>query len=167
MQTSQIANRSAIFSVEPKGRNRVNTAFMVATFLGQLTGTTVGSHLYAEGGWIASGSYSVASAGAGLIVCFLRGPWEDGWIGWHGGWSIYKKDRNSGDGKAPEAVSHLQSAATSEGQATDIEKAAEVHHDTHVHKHGHDDQEVVNMMDSEKALELMAAEDGSEKSTSS
>jgi hypothetical protein len=37
-QTSQIANRSSIFTVEPKGRNRVNTAYMVFTFAGQLTG---------------------------------------------------------------------------------------------------------------------------------
>lgn len=99
MQTAQIANRSAIYAVEPKGRNRVNTAFMVATFCGQLVGTTVGSHLFARGGWIASGSYSMGSIGMALLVTLARGPWEEAWIGWHGGWSIRKKSRESAHGK--------------------------------------------------------------------
>lgn len=78
MQTSQIANRSAIFTVEPKGRNRVNTAYMVFTFAGQLIGTSVGSQLYASHGWIASGSYSMASIGVALLITLARGPWEEG-----------------------------------------------------------------------------------------
>ncbi|QIW95019.1 hypothetical protein AMS68_000537 [Peltaster fructicola] len=163
MQTSQIANRSAIFAVEPKGRNRVNTAFMVATFLGQLVGTSAGSHLYARGGWIASGSYSVGSIGAALLVCFARGPWEDGWIGWHGGWSIHKKSRDSADGKAVEERSHLRRMNTNEAKAAvDVEKA-DAHHDKHIHKHGSDDQEAVNATDVEKSLEVMAAEDKTEE----
>lgn len=55
MQTAQIANRSAIYAVEPKRRNGVNTAFMVSTFCGQLIGTAAGNHIYAEAGWIGSG----------------------------------------------------------------------------------------------------------------
>ena len=88
LQTSQIANRTAIYGVEPKGRNRVNTAYMVSVFCGQLIGTAVGNHLYADGGWISSGSASVGFIAAALLVCFLRGPHEPGWIGWHGGYSM-------------------------------------------------------------------------------
>ncbi|KAG9690158.1 MFS general substrate transporter, partial [Aureobasidium melanogenum] len=102
LQTAQIANRSAIYSIAPKARNRVNTAFMVATFCGQLVGTAAGNHLYARGGWVVSGSYSVASIGAALICCFARGPWAEGWFGWGGGWSVYKKSAQSADGKAEE-----------------------------------------------------------------
>lgn len=51
IQTAQIANRSAIFNINPKARNRVNTAYMAAVFAGQLTGTAVGNRLYAAGGW--------------------------------------------------------------------------------------------------------------------
>lgn len=91
MQTAQIANRSAIYAIAPKARNRVNTAFMVFTFCGQLTGTAVGSRLYARGGWVASGSYAVASVGGGLLVCLVRGPWEERWVGWRGGWGLFKK----------------------------------------------------------------------------
>jgi predicted MFS family arabinose efflux permease len=57
-QCAQIANRAAIYGIQPRARNRVNTAYMVASFLGQLTGTAVGNRLYAEGGWVYSGSCS-------------------------------------------------------------------------------------------------------------
>ncbi|KAG7001997.1 hypothetical protein G7Y79_00030g065300 [Physcia stellaris] len=43
LQTAQIANRSAIYTIAPKARNRINTAFMVSIFAGQLTGTAVGN----------------------------------------------------------------------------------------------------------------------------
>jgi hypothetical protein len=92
LQSSQIANRSAIYAIEPKARNRVNTAFMVSVFCGQLIGTAVGNRLYAEGGWIASGSCSIGFICAALIVCFARAPWEKGWIGWRGGWSVRRRD---------------------------------------------------------------------------
>lgn len=57
-QGAQIANRDSIYTIQPQARNRVNTAYMVVSFLGQLTGTAVGNSLYAKGGWIYSGSCS-------------------------------------------------------------------------------------------------------------
>ncbi|TKA76598.1 hypothetical protein B0A49_03325 [Cryomyces minteri] len=137
LQTSQIANRSAIYAIEPKARNRVNTAFMVATFCGQLVGTAAGNHLYARGGWIASGSYSVGSIGCALVVCAARGPWEPGWIGWGGGWNIKKKDANSADGKTAEAASHMAARP-----AADVEQAK------------------VNAGTADDGLEELAGEDG-------
>ncbi|KAF7509977.1 hypothetical protein GJ744_007291 [Endocarpon pusillum] len=91
LQTSQTANRTAIYQVEPKGRNRVNTAFMVSIFGGQLMGTAVGNRLYDRGGWIASGSANVGFICAALLVCLLRGPHEPGWVGWSGGWNMRKE----------------------------------------------------------------------------
>lgn len=88
IQTSQIANRSAIYGLEPLARNRVNTAYMVCVFCGQLMGTAVGNNLFARGGWVSSGSASVGFIGAALVVVVLRGPWEKGWVGWGGGWGI-------------------------------------------------------------------------------
>jgi predicted MFS family arabinose efflux permease len=90
LQTSQIANRTAIFGIEPKARNRVNTAYMVSVFCGQLTGTAAGNHLYAQGGWIKSGSASVGFICSALVICLLRGPHEQGWIGWGGGCKMRK-----------------------------------------------------------------------------
>jgi predicted MFS family arabinose efflux permease len=89
-QISQVANRASIHNIEPTGRNRVNTAFMLCTFTGQLTGTSAGAKLYERGGWIASGSLSVGLIGLTFLICALRGPYEQGWIGWHDGWDVRK-----------------------------------------------------------------------------
>ncbi|KAM7207202.1 Major facilitator superfamily domain containing protein [Naviculisporaceae sp. PSN 640] len=91
-QFTQIANRSAIYGIQPLARNRVNTAYMVIAFSGQLTGTAVGNRLYAQGGWVYSGSCSIAFIGAAILLCVLRGPREEGWIGWTGGWAIRRDD---------------------------------------------------------------------------
>lgn len=149
MQTAQIANRSSIYSIAPLARNRVNTAFMVATFCGQLVGTSAGDHLYARGGWIASGSYSVGSIGVGLIFCFARGPWEEGWVGWHGGWSIKKKNRSSGDGKRQEKQMYVkeEDASPGPGDGRDEEK-------------GPHEQEAVNSTEAIDSTLIEGAEDG-------
>jgi hypothetical protein len=105
-QTAQIANRSSIYSIEPKRRNGVNTAFMVATFCGQLIGTAAGNHIYAAAGWIGSGSASVGFISAAILVIIARGPWEERWVGWRGGWSMIKKDKDSADGKTADKEMH-------------------------------------------------------------
>lgn len=138
LQTTQIANRSAIYAVEPKARNRVNTAFMMFTFFGQITGTSAGNRIYAEGGWVASGSFSVGLFVFGLFLVAVRGPWEEGWLGWHGGWSIRKKDLNSADGKTAEKA----------------------HHERNGDNGGGTEQDQVNETNAEKALEEAAGEDG-------
>lgn len=91
-QICQVANRAAIHAIEPNGRNRVNTAFMLLSFLGQMTGTSVGAELYEKGGWRASGSLSVGFVVLILILSVVRGPYENGWFGWSGGWDIRKKN---------------------------------------------------------------------------
>ncbi|KAH8732380.1 major facilitator superfamily domain-containing protein [Phaeosphaeriaceae sp. PMI808] len=101
-QIAQIANRSSIYSIEPKRRNGVNTAFMVSVFCGQLIGTAAGNHIYAAAGWIGSGSTSVGFIIVAILVIVVKGPWEDGWIGWRGGWSMKKKNSDSADGKTSE-----------------------------------------------------------------
>jgi predicted MFS family arabinose efflux permease len=90
----QIANRMAIHAVEPQGRNRVNTAFVSVMYLGQLTGTKAGNEVYEKhGGWIASGSLSVAVIAFSYVIIALRGPYEKGWIGWSGGWGLKPKEK--------------------------------------------------------------------------
>ncbi len=140
MQITQIANRSAIYAIEPKGRNRVNTAFMVMTFLGQLTGTSAGNKLYAQGGWVASGSLSVGFIGFALLVCIARGPYDEGWIGWSGGWSIRKKGTGYSDGRVEEKRSELMPKEKQKpGQSPSLE---------------------ADISNAEKGLEELAGEDG-------
>lgn len=121
LQTTQIANRSSIYSCAPNARNRINTAYMVATFLGQITGTSAGNKLYAEGGWIASGSLSVAFIAFTFFVCAARGPWQDGWFGWSGGFSIVKKDRMTANGKTAEKAHHTVASEEVSEKAGDEE----------------------------------------------
>ena len=136
MQSAQVANRSAIYSVEPKGRNRVNTAFMVATFCGQLTGTAAGNHIYAQGGWIRSGSASVGFICAALLFCFVRGPRETGWVGWRGGWKLTK------DPPHPDDRNPMETRRDETAENADVERGLR------------------RMTSNEEALDEMAAEDG-------
>ena len=108
VQTSQIANRTAIYSVAPKARNRVNTAYMTCVFTGQLMGTAAGNHLYAKGGWTSSGSASVAFICSALVLCLVRGPHEKGWIGWHGSYNM-KKQHTMPEGATKEEEKASQS----------------------------------------------------------
>ena len=78
LQTSQIANCTAIDALAPTARNRLNTVYMVFVFTRQLTGTAVGNKLYGQGGWVTSGGANVAFIGASLIACFVNGLWNSG-----------------------------------------------------------------------------------------
>lgn len=83
----QISNRMSIYPVAPGARNRVNSAFVCVMYLGQLMGTSVGSIAYDEwGGWLACGTFGVVVLVAGYGVVAIRGPNEQGWVGWSGGW---------------------------------------------------------------------------------
>ncbi|KAK5798714.1 hypothetical protein VI817_005004 [Penicillium citrinum] len=88
LQMTQIANRTAIFRVAPKARSRVNTAYMIGVFCGQLMGTAVGNRVYGESGWVLTGSVNLVFVGICYIILLLRGPSETGWIGWSGGFPI-------------------------------------------------------------------------------
>jgi hypothetical protein len=85
----QISNRIAIYGVQPKQRNRVNTAFVSMLYLGSLTGTKAGNQVYerfGRHGWVASGCLSIGVIGVGFLVILARGPHEEQWVGWSGGW---------------------------------------------------------------------------------
>ncbi|MCJ1333622.1 hypothetical protein MMC10_010322 [Thelotrema lepadinum] len=127
LQTAQIANRSAIYGIRADARNRVNTAYMLSVFCGQLMGTAVGNYIFAEGGWIKSGSANVGFIGGALVICLLRGPWEKGWIGWRGGWGIRRRDLKKQEKKDEEngEVGQLERSAGNgegSGESSDAEK---------------------------------------------
>lgn len=80
LQTSQMANRTAIYALEPKARNRLNTLNMVFVFTDQLIGIAVSNKLYTQGDWVTSGSASVASWCVARRT-FCQRPLESG-LGW-------------------------------------------------------------------------------------
>lgn len=46
--------------------------------------------------------------GCAILTMCVRGPKEDGWIGWKGGWSMIKKNKSSADGKTSEVAHHTE-----------------------------------------------------------
>jgi hypothetical protein len=56
-----------------------------------------------------------------LLLTFARGPWENGWVGWHGGLSIKKKNKTSADGKDEEPRNHLRRMSTNEPRPVGVE----------------------------------------------
>lgn len=51
IQGTQVANQARIYPLAPEARSRINTVFMVSTFLGGALGSTVGSYAWKVWGW--------------------------------------------------------------------------------------------------------------------
>lgn len=83
--------------VDVSAHNAVNSVYMVFTFAGQLFGTAVGNALYARGGWVWSGALNLAQVGVAVLLVLGRGPWEEGWVGWRGGWDLRRLDGGRGE----------------------------------------------------------------------
>lgn len=86
----------------------------MSTFAGQLTGTSVGNHSYAVGGWALSGEASIGFLAAALVVTMIKGPWETHWVGWRGGFGIRK---NGLDAAAQPTGAHIEYGALIRYQA--------------------------------------------------
>ncbi|KAI0477423.1 MFS general substrate transporter [Xylariaceae sp. FL0804] len=95
-----VSTRMLIMNVDPTAQNAVNSVYMVFTFCGQLFGTAVGNALYASGGWTHSGAMTIAAMILALVLLFVRGPHEKGWVGWRGGWDL-RNPKSAEDGKGP------------------------------------------------------------------
>ena len=105
----QIANRIAIHPCEPKGRNRVNTAFICLLYGGMLAGTKAGNVIYQDhGGWLASGGLSLGILILSIGIIVMRGPNETRWFGWRGGWRLQKKTEEGKTGDVEEGIEKQQ-----------------------------------------------------------
>ncbi|KAI1162116.1 major facilitator superfamily domain-containing protein [Nemania serpens] len=96
LNTIIVANRAAIAGVDTSAHNAVNAVYMIFTFAGQLFGTAVGNALYARGGWGWSGALNIAQIGTAVALVLVRGPREEGWVGWTGGWDLRKGEVGGG-----------------------------------------------------------------------
>ena len=74
IQGIQLSNQSAIYALEPDARSRVNTAYMVAYFLGGIAGSVTAGAAYQSGGWARVCEFGVAATllGTLLWVVFAR-----------------------------------------------------------------------------------------------
>ena len=124
---------------------------MLSVFCGQLTGTAVGNHVYAQGGWIKSGSTSIGFIGAALVVCFARAPWEKGWVGWSRGWGIRRRDLGTMTGDA-------ESGTLSDGQKKgdgDVGKAAGAEVEVRDDDVGSRGEKIGDAVETEKEIEML------------
>ena len=74
VQGLQITNQSTIYALRPDARSRITTAYMVAYFLGGVSGSTAASIVWGAGGWDA-----VCLLGGGIAATSLA-SWA--WFGW-------------------------------------------------------------------------------------
>jgi predicted MFS family arabinose efflux permease len=76
VQALQITNQSTIYALRPDARSRITTGYMVAYFLGGVSGSTAASIVWGAGGWDA-----VCVLGGGLSLVGLA-SWA--WFSWAG-----------------------------------------------------------------------------------
>ncbi|KAJ5085328.1 major facilitator superfamily transporter [Penicillium argentinense] len=86
-QVALTASRVAIYEAAPGARSRVNTAFVLFLFGGNIMGTAVGPMVFVKRGWVGVEIVSVVLVLLALGFCVYRGPREVGWVGWGGGWN--------------------------------------------------------------------------------
>jgi predicted MFS family arabinose efflux permease len=69
-QALHISNQSAIYALRPQARSRINTAYMVAYFLGGAAGSAAASVIYSAGGWTGVCALGAITAVAALWFWF-------------------------------------------------------------------------------------------------
>ncbi|KAH9919185.1 MFS general substrate transporter [Epithele typhae] len=106
MQQTSIAVN--VLGLDPRARSRLNAVLILALFVGQVMGTSVGSEVFTRLGWRANAALNLGWAGLSLVVLLVRGPHVPRytWVGWEGGWELRKSKLVAGEGEmgAPEDV---------------------------------------------------------------
>ncbi|ORY28266.1 putative membrane protein [Naematelia encephala] len=92
-QLNQVSSGYRLAGIDPKARARINGCNLLFLFAGQTSGTAIMTKIYNTHGWRPTGGCAVAFVGTALLVLLARGPHETGWVGWHGGAQLFKKER--------------------------------------------------------------------------
>ncbi|KAI0927640.1 hypothetical protein AcV5_008122 [Taiwanofungus camphoratus] len=123
-QTTQVALTTAVFKLDPAARARLNAVLLLAYFVGQVMGTSVGTRVFVRHGWRAAAWVSVAWTGFMLFVILLRGPHVPRytWFGYKGGIEVRKS-------KLAERQ-RMQEAATMDPEKDEIERKSREYNET-------------------------------------
>ncbi|KAG2124591.1 major facilitator superfamily domain-containing protein [Suillus clintonianus] len=91
-QTQSISLSTRMFSISETARSRLNALMIISVFLGQITGTSVGTDIFVGYGWRADSALFMAMYVFQLAVLLLRGPHCPGnrWFGYEGGLGFWK-----------------------------------------------------------------------------
>jgi predicted MFS family arabinose efflux permease len=74
MQGLQITNQSIIYSLAPDARSRINSAYMVCSFIGAACGSLAAGQCYAHAGWRGD---CLLGGGIGLVILVLALTWRE------------------------------------------------------------------------------------------
>ncbi|TCQ02193.1 putative MFS family arabinose efflux permease [Rhizobium sp. PP-F2F-G36] len=68
VQSSQVANQTRVYALDPAARSRLNTVFMATMLLGGATGAGFGGAAYVAWGWTGTCLFGTISAGLALLL---------------------------------------------------------------------------------------------------
>ena len=69
LQAINVLNQTRMLSIDPAARSRLNTAFIVANFIGGAIGSSLAGILWKRGGW------SLTMLGGGLLIVLAMSVW--------------------------------------------------------------------------------------------
>jgi predicted MFS family arabinose efflux permease len=92
-QMLQVSLTTSIFGISVAARSRLNALMILSIFIGQVMGTSVGTHVFVNFGWRAGAALSMGFYGWIMFVLLLRGPHckRHTWFGYEGGLEARKK----------------------------------------------------------------------------
>ncbi|KAF9476189.1 MFS DHA1 transporter [Pholiota conissans] len=92
-QAQNVSIVTRLFGVEISASSRLNTLFVLSYYIGQLTGTSVGTTVFMGYGWRICALFGIALYGFQMFVLLLRGPHcsRTTWFGYEGGMALYRK----------------------------------------------------------------------------
>lgn len=68
VQSSQVANQTRVYALDPAARSRLNTIFMAVMILGGACGSGIGGISYSVWGWSGTCIFGAAAAGLALLL---------------------------------------------------------------------------------------------------
>ncbi|KAL5519737.1 hypothetical protein ACEPAG_1397 [Sanghuangporus baumii] len=104
-QMQQVSLTTAVYSISDAARSRMNAVLIIWIFIGQVTGTAVGTKLFLSFSWRAAAAFALGLYALQVCVLFLRGPHcaRYTWVGYEGGMEWRKEGRrNEKEGKGEE-----------------------------------------------------------------
>ncbi|KAG2068219.1 MFS general substrate transporter [Suillus decipiens] len=124
-QIQSISLSTLMFSISETARSRLNALTIISVFLGQVTGTSVGTDVFVRYGWRADSALFMAMFVFQLAVLFLRGPHcpRNRWFGYEGGLGFWKtlpskqSQLNASDNTKSAGCDHLVVVSSEKGDA--------------------------------------------------
>ncbi|CAA7266045.1 unnamed protein product [Cyclocybe aegerita] len=91
-QIQNVSIVACLFGIDMAATSRLNSLFVLSYYIGQLTGTSVGTKVFVDSGWRACAALGVALYAFQIAVLLLRGPHcqRTTWFGYEGGFGFLK-----------------------------------------------------------------------------